>query len=105
MYNIYWNNAVSIGKHFSVGVRSSFIFGSLNRTETLTGEALASSIVTKTRDYYNNFRFEFGSIYSANLTKNWKFSLGGKFTTKTTLNSERTVTITEGTTVIKRMSW
>jgi hypothetical protein len=102
LYNIYWNNAVSIGKHFSVGVRSSFIFGSLNRTETLTGEALASSIVTKTRDYYNNFRFEFGSIYNTQLTKNWKIALGGKFTTKAKLNSERTVSITEGTTVIKK---
>ncbi len=101
LYNVYWNNAFSIGKHFSVGVRSSFIFGSLNHTETLTGDVLSSSIVTKTRDYYNNFRFEFGSIYSTNISKNWKLALGGKLTTKTKLNSERTVSITEGTTVIK----
>lgn len=101
LYNVYWNNAVTLGKHFSVGVRSSFIFGSLNLTETLTGEALASAIVTKRKDYYNNFRFEVGSIYTGNITKNWKLSLGGKLTTKTTLNSERSVTITEGTTVIK----
>ncbi len=101
LYNVYWNNAFSIGKHFSVGVRSSFIFGSLNHTETLTGEVLSSSIVTKTRDYYNNFRFEFGSIYSTNISKNWRLALGGKLTTKTKLNSERTVSITEGTTVIK----
>lgn len=101
LYNVYWNNALALGKHFSVGVRSSFIFGSLNLTETLSGEALAASIVTKTRDYYNNFRFEFGSIYRANVTRNWQFALGGKFTTKTKLNSDRTVTITEGTTVIK----
>lgn len=101
LYNVYWNNAFSLGKHFSVGVRSSFIFGSLNLTETLTGEVLTSSIVTKTRDYYNNFRFEFGSIYTGNITRNWKLSLGGKLTTKTKLNSERTVTISEGTTIIK----
>lgn len=101
LYNVYWNNAFALGRHFSAGVRSSFIFGSLNLTETLTGEALASAIVTKRRDYYNHFRFEFGSIYTTNLNKNWKFSLGGKLTTKTVLNSERTVSITEGTTIIK----
>lgn len=101
LYNIYWNNAFALGKHFSVGVRSSFIFGSINLTETLTGEALTSSIVTETKDYYNNVRFELGSIYTGHITKNWKLSLGGKFTTKTNLNSEKTVTITEGTTVIK----
>ena len=102
LYNVYWNNAFAIGRHFSVGVRSSFIFGSINLTETLTGEALTSPVITKTRDYYNNFRFEFGSIYTGNLNKNWKYSLGGKLTTKTKLNSDKTVTITEGTTVIKQ---
>lgn len=101
LYNVYWNNAFAIGKHLSVGVRSSFIFGSINQTETLTGDMLAASFVTKTRDYYNNFRFEFGSIYSANLSKNWKFALGGKMTTKATLHAERTVSITEGTTPVK----
>ncbi|NII29873.1 hypothetical protein HB364_32645 [Pseudoflavitalea sp. X16] len=101
LYNIYWNNAFALGKHFSVGVRSSFIFGSINLTETLAGESLSSAIVTETKDYYNNVRFELGSIYTGKLAKNWKLSLGGKFTTKTNLNSEKTVTITEGTTVIK----
>lgn len=101
LYNVYWNNALALGKHFSVGVRSSFIFGSLNLTETLSGEALASPIVTKTRDYYNNFRFEFGSIYRGKVSKDWMLALGGKFTTQTALNSDRTVTITEGTTIIK----
>ncbi|MDF2190006.1 hypothetical protein [Paraflavitalea sp. CAU 1676] len=101
LYNVYWNNAFALGRHFSVGIRSSFIFGSLNHTETLTGDVLAADIVTKTREFYNNFRFEFGSIYAANLSKNWKIALGGKFTTKTTLNSERTVSITEGGTAVK----
>lgn len=101
LYNVYWNNAFSIGKHFSVGVRSSFIFGSINKTETLTGDMLASSLVTKTREYYNNFRFEFGSIYTTHLTKDWKLALGGKFTTRTTLNAERTISVTEGSTPVK----
>jgi len=101
LYNVYWNNAFSIGKHFSVGVRSSFIFGSLNHTETLSGEVLAADIITRTREYYNNFRFEFGSVYAANLNKDWKFSVGGKLTTKTKLNAERTVSITQGTTAVK----
>lgn len=101
LYHVYWNNALALDKHLSVGLRSSFIFGSLNHTETLSGDALVSSVVTKTRDYYNNFRFELGSIYRAKLTKNWQFALGGKLTTKTALHNNKTVTIMEGSTVIK----
>jgi hypothetical protein len=101
LYNVYWNNAFALGKHFSVGVRSSFIFGSINQTETLSGDALTSSIVSKTQDYYNRFRFEYGAIYQGNINKNWQFSLGGKMTTQAKLSSERTLSITEGTTPIK----
>jgi len=102
LYNVYWNNAFALGKHFAAGVRSSFIFGSLNETETLSGEALSSAISTKNQDYYHQFRFEFGGIYQGNITKDWKLGLGGKFTTQATLQSERTQTITEGTATIKQ---
>lgn len=101
LYNVYWNNAFALGKHFSVGIRSSFIFGSINQTETLSGDALTASIVTKNQDYYHRLRFEYGAIYQGNITKNWKLGLGGKIITKTTLQSERTQTITEGTTPVK----
>lgn len=100
--NIFWNNAFSIGKNFAIGLRSSFIFGSVNQTETLAGETLAVPVISEVKNYYNNFRFEFGSLYNAELNRNWKLSIGGKVATKSNLRSERTLTVKEGTTVVEQ---
>ena len=100
--NIFWNNAFAIGKHVAVGLRTSFIFGSINQTETMSGATLAVPVISEVKDYYNNFRFEFGSLYNTKLGKNWKLALGGKVATKSDLRSEQTLTVTEGTTVVEQ---
>lgn len=91
----YWTNAFSVGKHFSFGIKSSIIAGSINQTETIVNDAATSSIETKQQDYFGSPKFEFGAIYSVALNKKWDFSLGGKFIEKTRLGSERTLTVTE----------
>ena len=101
IYNVSWNNAFVLGKHFAVGVRSSFMFGSINQSEILEGDLLAAPITTKKTDYFHNFRFEYGAIYQGMLGKNWKLGIGGKFAAKTRLDSEQSELVTEGDTKIR----
>lgn len=96
----YWTNAISLGKHFSLGLRSSIIAGAINQTETVSDEALQSVITTKQQDYFGQLRFQMGALYSTALGKKWDFSLGGKFIPQTKMVSERTLTVTENETVI-----
>lgn len=102
LHNIFWNNAFSIGKHLALGVRSNLIFGSINQIETLAGNTLSSPIVSQVTNYYSGFRFEGGAIYGAKINKNWRFSVGGKVTSKNDLNSEKTLTVTEGNTYVEQ---
>lgn len=97
-----WNNAFSIGRHFSAGVRASFLFGSINQTEILESEFLAAPINTKKTDYFRNFRFEYGALYQGKLNKNLQLSLGGKFSAKTTLHTEQSLLMTEGNTILRK---
>jgi len=96
----YWTNAFSIGKHFSFGVQSSIISGSINHTETIAESSLQSVISTRRQDYFGQARFQFGALYSTALNKKWDLSLGGKFIPKIKMVSERTVTVTENETPI-----
>jgi hypothetical protein len=96
----YWTNAVSLGKHFSIGLRSSIIAGAINQTETVSDEALQSVITTKQQDYFGQARFQLGALYSATLSKKWDVSLGGRFAPQTKMVSERTLTVTENEIVI-----
>ncbi|MFI5132777.1 MAG: hypothetical protein ACHQEB_00500 [Chitinophagales bacterium] len=97
----YWTNAFSIGKHFMAGIKSSFMAGGINQSEIISDEALSATIQTTQQDYYYHLKFEYGGIYYTALNKNWDFSLGGKFSTKTNMPSNRTLTAIEnGTTIV-----
>ncbi|MBS1653844.1 MAG: hypothetical protein JSU05_03285 [Bacteroidetes bacterium] len=96
----YWNNAFSLGKHFSVGVKSSVIAGSVNQTETLVEETTSNVIQTKQQDYYGHLHFEYGAIYNTSLNKKWDLALGGKFSNKTNMPYNRSITVTENSSII-----
>ena len=89
----YWTNAFSVGKHLMIGVKSSFIAGSINRKEIITDDALSTNIQSTQQDYLYHLRFEYGGIYHTLINKDWDFSLGGKFSAKTSIAADRTLTV------------
>jgi hypothetical protein len=95
----YWNNAFALGKHLSVGVTTSFLAGPINQTETLV-DASGNTITSVRRDYYARGRVQYGAIYSGNISKNWIASIGANYASKTTLNFERTLNVTDNSTAI-----
>lgn len=97
---VYWTNAFAVGKHLAMGLRSTFIFGSINQTETLEGGSISTPIEAQTSTYYNNFRFEYGAIYKAKLNKNLVLGIGGKIANKTGLRTEETLNVIEGSTTV-----
>lgn len=96
----YWTNAMSLGKHFSVGLQSSIIAGSINQTETVSDAGLQSVITARQQDYFGQLRFQAGALYSAKLNRKWDLSLGGRFAPRTKMVSERTLTVTENQTIL-----
>lgn len=92
----YWNNALSLGKNFSIGLKSSIIAGSINQTETIASESLSSPISTKVQDYFGKPRIQTGAIYSNALSKKWNVSVGGRFSPQVKMDAERTLTVSEG---------
>jgi hypothetical protein len=101
LHNIFWNNAFAVGHHLALGLRTNFIFGSINQIETLEGATLSTPIISQITNYYSGFRFEGGAIYGNKINKNWKFSVGGKVTTKNDLTNNKTLTVQEGNSVVE----
>src|ERR1041385_1775814 len=50
----YWTNAFSVGKHFSFGLKSSIIAGSINQTESIANNASTGSIQATQQDYFGS---------------------------------------------------
>lgn len=96
----YWTNAISIGKHFSLGIKSSLIAGPITQSETIYDNSLQTTIVTKQRDYFGDLRFQYGGLYKAAIGKKWDLSIGGKYAGTTRLSSQREISVVQGETSI-----
>lgn len=91
----YWANSFAAGRHFTAGVRASWLSGSVNQTETVYNDILQTTISTKQQDYFTNSRFQFGGLYTASLgkKKKWDIALGGKYIPSVRLGADRTLTV------------
>ncbi|MBX3257379.1 MAG: hypothetical protein KF862_24860 [Chitinophagaceae bacterium] len=97
----YWDNGIKLGKHFSVGVSTAFLFGSLNQTETLAGTDVTESIVTTKNIFLRNLYMNYGAQFFTKLGSKWDLTLGAVYAGQTDLLAEYSVDITSGSTSIK----
>lgn len=97
----YWENGVRLGKHFSVGVSTSFLFGSLNQKEVLAGTASTTAITTTKNIFLRNLYMSYGAQYFTKITSKWDLALGATYANKTNLAAEYNNTITSGSTTIE----
>ncbi|MBX2924334.1 MAG: hypothetical protein KF746_19185 [Chitinophagaceae bacterium] len=97
----YWDNGVQLGKHFSVGVSTAFLFGSLNQKETLAGTDVTESIITTKNIFLRNLYMSYGAQYFTKVGKKWDLTLGAVYAGKTDLAAEYSTDISTSTTSIK----
>jgi hypothetical protein len=92
---VYWNNAFEVTKYLSVGVQTSYLFGSLNQTENLFTSQLQESLTTTNQNFLRSFYFTYGAQFYHPLAKDWNAAIGATFSNKTSLASENTITVTD----------
>ncbi|MFT3700764.1 MAG: hypothetical protein QM802_00215 [Agriterribacter sp.] len=100
VHKAYWDNGVSIGKHFSVGVGASFLFGSITQTETLEGTSTTDAITTTRNIYMHNLYFNYGAQFYTKVNSKWDLALGGTYANRTNLTADYTTTVATGSTTI-----
>jgi len=89
---VYWGNAFKY-KNLSIGVHSSYLFGSIIQDETIVpgGEIFTSFIMQRT-DYLRSFYFDYGLQYSFKVKK-WDVTLGGVYSNQQSLLSRHKVDV------------
>lgn len=85
----YFSTAVRPLKNFSLGFKTSFLFGNQAQTQFHDLSGLGSaSISNETTDYFNNFYWEFGIQYQFQLP-NSTFTLGAIYNPRQELHTKR----------------
>lgn len=87
----YFGNAIKLGKHLSLGVNVSYMFGSLIQDENITG-SLVPQLQVNRNDHLRSFYFDYGIQYSFKTTKK-EFSLGATFAPAQELKSKHILTV------------
>ena len=90
-----WGNAFRIGKHFSVGVNASYVFGDSKSTTTLACPDSTYVICSRrSRDIMTrSFMFDYGLMYQGNLSKDLILTLGATYNQKINLHGVQTIFI------------
>ena len=91
----FWGNAFRIGKHFSVGVNASYVFGDSKSTTTLAYPDSTYIICTRrSRDIMTrSFMFDYGLMYQGNLSKDLVLTVGATYNQKINLHGVQTTFI------------
>ena len=89
----YWSNGYKITKSTSIGVTSSFLFGSMNQSEQILSNNLSTTLTTKNSIYLRNYYFNFSVQTKKKLSKAWMSTFGATFSPKTNLFAEYTTNV------------
>ena len=89
---IYFSNAFKIGKHLSLGVNSSYLFGPLTQEENIVQTELVPQIQIVRQDFLKSFYFDFGLQYSVKFKKT-EFSAGAVYSPRQNLESMHIINV------------
>ncbi|MCL6524277.1 MAG: hypothetical protein K6T34_06410 [Thermoflavifilum sp.] len=93
---VYWGNGWQIGKHIALGVRLSYIFGNITRSEA-AGYDINSALLTATQqDYYQNVHVNYGAQFFGKLGRDWAYTIAGTYTPQQYLYATRDLTVISG---------
>ena len=93
----YFSNALKLGKHLSLGVTVSYLFGPLIQDEEIVATENVPSFNISRRDYLHSFYFDYGMQYMFKMKKT-DFVLVAVFINNQNLNSNHILELYEGTT-------
>lgn len=91
---VYWANAYELFHHLSLGINSSYLFGSISQKSILENPSIPSTYVSTTKNtFLSNLYFDYGLQYYGSINKKWDFTIGATFANKTDLRAESSILI------------
>jgi hypothetical protein len=96
----YIANSFTVSKNFSIGLQTSYLFGQIDETESLSTQLTDSAIVTNRNISIGNPLVKLGLQYKAKLSSKWGIALGATASTKTKLRANYSLLAKSGNSVL-----
>ncbi len=85
---VFWANGYEFLNHFSIGLTTSYLFGSINNKNILLGQAASIYLSSNSNTFYDNLYLDYGIQYYGSINKHWDFTIGAVYANQTNLRAE-----------------
>jgi len=99
---VYFSTGLTLNKRISVGLTSSWLFGSLEKTTEYTNSSISLDILKKETDFYTGASIQFGMQYQTLKENIWKHQIGLTGSVSSNLKGELITEYTDETGLIKK---
>ncbi len=90
---VFWANGYEFFKHLSVGITTSYLFGSITNKNILLGQGSSIYLSKNDNTFYSNLYLDYGLQYYTSINKHWDFTIGAIFSNQQNLRTETNITV------------
>ena len=90
---VFWANGYEFFNHLSVGITTSYLFGSITNKNIILGQGTSVYLSKNNNTFYNNLYVDYGLQYYASINAHWDFTIGAIYANQTALNTETNINV------------
>jgi hypothetical protein len=90
---VFWANGYEFFNHLSIGITTSYLYGSINNKDILLGQGSSVYLSKNNSTFYSNFFVDYGVQYYGSINKHWDFAIGATYSNQTSMNTETNITV------------
>jgi hypothetical protein len=90
---VFWANGYELFRHLSIGLTTSYLFGSIDSKNILLGQGSSIYISKDNKTFFNNLYLDYGIHYYGAINSHYDFILGAVYANQTALNTQSTITV------------
>jgi hypothetical protein len=85
---VFWANGYEFLNHFSIGITTSYLFGSINNKNIILGQGSSIYLSSNNNTFFDKIYLDYGLQYYGSINSHWDFTIGAVFANQTNLRAE-----------------
>ena len=85
---VFWANGYEFLNHFSIGITTSYLFGSINNKNIILGQAASIYLSSNNNTFFDHLYLDYGIQYYGSINAHWDFTIGAVYANQTNLRAE-----------------
>jgi hypothetical protein len=85
---VFWANGYEFLNHFSIGITTSYLFGSITNKNIMFGQGTSIYLSNNNNTFFNSIYLDYGLQYYGSINSHWDFTIGAVFANQQNIRTE-----------------